>query len=228
VPAIEFVVFDLDDTLCDYAAAKRRALELVGAELQSKGLDAERFMRNYAEVEPSLFLRFSRREISLEEYRDRRFGEPLGGDVDAALSARLNEIYMGCANGEVEVFDDVPETLAALREAHVACAILTNGPGDGQRRKIAHCGLDRWIPRLFCSSEIGAAKPDRRAFDAVLSACAVTPSRAIMVGDNLDEDILGAQAAGMQGILVDRSMRYREYTGAKVRSLAEVIDHLHR
>ena len=43
-----------------------------------------------------------------------------------------------------------------------------------------------------------------------------------MVGDNLADDIEGAIASGLRAVLVDRSDRYPEYAGERVRGLAEL------
>jgi HAD superfamily hydrolase (TIGR01458 family) len=45
-------------------------------------------------------------------------------------------------------------------------------------------------------------KPDRTFFEEALSIIGVAPSEAIMVGDDIENDIAGAQRAGMRGILV--------------------------
>jgi putative hydrolase of the HAD superfamily len=51
-------------------------------------------------------------------------------------------------------------------------------------------------------------KPHPTIFQAALSALEVRPSAAVMVGDSLEEDVGGAQALGMRGILVDSDDRY--------------------
>ena len=51
-------------------------------------------------------------------------------------------------------------------------------------------------------------KPERAYFDSALSMLGVSADRAAMVGDDIVNDILGAQAAGLTGILV-RTGKYR-------------------
>jgi HAD superfamily hydrolase (TIGR01458 family) len=52
-------------------------------------------------------------------------------------------------------------------------------------------------------------KPEKAYFDSALAVLGVEADRAAMVGDDLVNDILGAQAAGLTGILV-RTGKYRE------------------
>jgi HAD superfamily hydrolase (TIGR01458 family) len=52
-------------------------------------------------------------------------------------------------------------------------------------------------------------KPEKEYFDSALAMLGVTADRAAMVGDDIVNDILGAQGAGLTGILV-RTGKYRE------------------
>lgn len=51
-------------------------------------------------------------------------------------------------------------------------------------------------------------KPAAPFFDAVLDALGVEPAEALMVGDDIEADVLGAQAAGIGGVLV-RTGKFR-------------------
>ena len=50
----------------------------------------------------------------------------------------------------------------------------------------------------------GKTKPHASIFRVVLELLAVEPDEALMVGDTVEDDIEGAQAIGMQAVLVDR------------------------
>ena len=52
-------------------------------------------------------------------------------------------------------------------------------------------------------------KPEPTYFDAVLAELAITADRAAMVGDDILNDVVGAQAAGLMGILV-KTGKYRD------------------
>jgi putative hydrolase of the HAD superfamily len=54
------------------------------------------------------------------------------------------------------------------------------------------------------SAEVGAAKPDPRVFERALAVAGVEPGEALHVGDKVDNDLEGAAAAGVRGILVQR------------------------
>jgi putative hydrolase of the HAD superfamily len=78
--------------------------------------------------------------------------------------------------------------------------VATNGGGILQRAKIRAAGLDRWFEKghVFVSAEIGARKPERAFFDAVLTASSISPTEVLFVGDHPDNDVRAAAACGFQ------------------------------
>lgn len=54
------------------------------------------------------------------------------------------------------------------------------------------------------SCDVGLLKPDPEIFRLALRKLEVKPGEAVMVGDNLHSDVLGAEAVGMRGVLIKR------------------------
>lgn len=82
--------------------------------------------------------------------------------------------------------------------------MITNNDGPHQRRKPAMVGLHDAFDAVAISGEIGAGKPDPAIFAHACAALRVAPAAAVHVGDRLDADALGALAAGLRGVLLDR------------------------
>ena len=221
--SIKALIFDLDDTLCDYAGAKRRGLELVSERLVARGHAVEGFWRIYESEEPKLFAKFAAGDLSRDDYRRRRFLAPLTaiGAPEPQFADELSNLYMGVANGEVMLFPDALRVLRNIRVAGRQTALLTNGPSDGQRQKITRLGLDKLLDAIGISEELRTGKPDARAFHAIAGLLGVLPSECLMVGDSLETDIRGALGAGMCAALL--SERDDVETGVLViRRLAEL------
>jgi putative hydrolase of the HAD superfamily len=103
---------------------------------------------------------------------------------------------------------EVLHTLELLRP-HYPLGVVTNG-GETQRTKLERAGLAALLPRVWVSSEVGADKPDPRVFLAALDGLGVRPDEALFVGDDLERDIRGALAVGMQALWL-RGDRARGY-----------------
>jgi putative hydrolase of the HAD superfamily len=74
-----------------------------------------------------------------------------------------------------------------------------------QQPKLDALGISGYFEHIITSGDFGAVKPDPSIF---LHACAVfgvSPAEAAYVGDRLRTDAVGATAAGLTGIWLDRS-----------------------
>ncbi len=97
-------------------------------------------------------------------------------------------------------FADVAPALTRLARRGPVVA-LTNGTAD-----LAAVGLRQYFDAVFMADAIGAAKPDVRAFHAVSAALGLEPGAVLHAGDNPHYDVLGAHAAGMTAVWVDRGL----------------------
>lgn len=86
--------------------------------------------------------------------------------------------------------------------ASVPAGVLTNGPPDIQRRKLAQTGLAFAPGTVVVSAEVGVGKPERAAFSLILDRLGTDAARTVMVGDSWERDVLGALAMGIRVVWV--------------------------
>ena len=223
---IKHIIFDLDDTLCDYRKAKENARPHINEVLKTFGIDIDGFWNRFNRVEPLLFRQFADRSLTRDEYRIRRFADVLEGSHPRFLeiSSELNHIHMRETNQKTELFYDTIPLMKVLRAKDIEAVILTNGPSDGQRAKFKTLGLSRYIQRIYISEEIGFSKPNRRAFEFVLRDLDAAAPDVLMVGDSIENDIDGAEQAGIKAVLIDRGDIHSGYTGIRIVTLSEIIE----
>ncbi len=200
------IVFDLDDTLCDFSAARRRGIDQAFTVLPERyRSDAQAL---WHALEPGLFKSFAAGEITRDEYRRRRFatilselgladvpGEEMGRRID-----QMNRAFMREINDGAQLMPGAAACLAELRERGLSCHVLTNGPADSQRKRIRALGVDTFLEEVFVGEEIGAFKPDPIAFCHAVDRIGRRPDQAVMVGDDLHADVLAARQAGLHAI----------------------------
>jgi HAD superfamily hydrolase (TIGR01509 family) len=88
--------------------------------------------------------------------------------------------------------------------------LITNGPRSTQRAKIVQFDLARWFSVIVVSEEFGVAKPDPAIFLHAANALASDPADCVMIGDNPEADIRGAQAAGIRSVWIQRPELYKQ------------------
>lgn len=102
----------------------------------------------------------------------------------------------------VEAIDGVIEALAALRPRWTV-ALATNA-ADSEEAEIwsalARAGLAHLVDRVYCFRGIGHRKSAPEYFERVLADLEIEPSRAVMVGDDFEADVLSANRSGIRAI----------------------------
>jgi putative hydrolase of the HAD superfamily len=117
-----------------------------------------------------------------------------------------------------ELYDDVLPVLAELRARGLKLGLISNTSRD-LTAFVHHFGLD--VDAWISSGSHGKVKPSPLIFAAALELVGVEAAEAVMVGDSLEDDFEGAQAAGMRAILLDRARRYPERLD-RIESLREL------
>ena len=223
---IKHIIFDADDTLYDYQKAEEIAKSHINDVLKTHGIEIDAFWNRFNRAAPVLFRQFADGSITRDEYRIRRFADVLQGyhEKFRALISELNHIYIQETTHKIELFEDAIPLMKILRAKSIETAILTNGPSDSQRAKFKNLGLSRYIQKIYIGEEIGFSKPNRKAFEYVLRDLDAAASHVLMVGDSIENDIDGAEQAGINAVLIDRGNRYSEHAGTRIVTLTEIIE----
>ncbi len=222
-PAPRVILFDLDDTLCDYAGARATRLRLAFA--------AERHPA-FATLPSEARERLLAEAITTSSHGVDHFPELMGryGIDDRAAAEAAAQWYRSNRYHGLRLFPDVIATVRALRHASVGprpIGIITNGPADVQRPKIELLGVESLVDFIVISGEFGAAKPDPAIFREALRLADASHEAAVFIGDSPEFDIAGAQAAGIRSIWMNRAGREWAATGpppdGSVGALAELV-----
>jgi putative hydrolase of the HAD superfamily len=224
---MKLVIFDLDDTLVNFAATRRIAHDRLAELLTVEGIEPLAYLKVCTEIDRALFSLFEQGTLTREQYRARRFADPfdrLGLSPRTGLVGQLNKLFMDCVNDSPLLYDDVWPAIERLRSAGLQIAILTNGPSDGQRRKLKACGLGEAVDHIAIGEEIGVSKPQAAAFHSVLDRFGLHAGDALMVGDSPALDYDAAIGAGLKALLLDREGVQAGSDRRLIRSLHEV-DH---
>lgn len=97
------------------------------------------------------------------------------------------------------VVPEAPTVLAALRARRIRTGIVSNFD-HRLHALLAAIGLGRLLDTVVLPADAGAAKPDARIFAEALRRLGVPASRAVYVGDDAENDVAGAAAAGLHAI----------------------------
>jgi putative hydrolase of the HAD superfamily len=196
--------FDLDDTLWDFETNSLAVLQELYAEFeleQKLCTDFERFYTAYKSINHTLWQRYYQRQIDKAFLRNHRFHLAFqqfnynNYEENLLITAQyLARTPLGKALKE-----GCLDTLDYLRQRHTL-HLITNGFSEVQAIKIDNCGLRSYFSALVVSEEHGFIKPDAQIFRLAESMAGARPRDCVMIGDNFECDVKGAQNAGWEAI----------------------------
>lgn len=218
---LKAVLFDLDETLIDWAGAEpwedylyRRlngVFNFVHTDVcPLDHADAEQFFTAFKDA---------MRDAWVEGVRDLRAPSAyqvllntlasLGVPAERLKIEDLMQAYAWEPVSGVHVFPDVMDVLPVLQANGIELGIVTNAsyPMAHRDQELAAVGLLELFPNCrIAAVDVGYLKPHRTIFEHALGLLNVRPEEAVFVGDNVDADVAGAQGAGMLAVLRVREM----------------------
>jgi putative hydrolase of the HAD superfamily len=209
---VRAILFDVGDTLLDFAPMKTSTVVAQGAResyerLKQTGAKLPSLAKyrrgNVAAVRRALIWSHLRnREFSaLRIMRDRAL--KLGAPNDEELLLELGWLWYKAVVDYSTVEPDVIPTLKLWRDAGLKLGVVSNtcvgGPVLDRHLKLM--GLIEYFPVRVYSCEVGYRKPHPRIFQEAISLIGEKPQDILFIGDLVKKDIIGAGRMGMRTAL---------------------------
>lgn len=219
--------FDLDRTLWDFETNSRHALNHLFHQYQLAET-IEHFMHfhhTYVRINAELWQQYGKGKLTKEQLRDERFRKALAhhGIHDNHLAQRMSEGYIELSPYQTELFPGAIEMLEELRAQDYRLHIITNGFQEVQHIKLKNSKLDSYFELVLCSEEVGVTKPNRAIFQYAQQKTDCRSEHAVMIGDDLKADIVGALNAGWHAVHFDPEEKFKkEREVPRIRHLKEI------
>jgi putative hydrolase of the HAD superfamily len=127
-------------------------------------------------------------------------------------------------------YEDTLPVLQQLRSKGLRTALVSNtpwgSPGTLWREELERFGVDKWLDVVVFCTDVGWRKPARPIFELALRRLDADPQHCLFVGDDPRWDLAGAQAMGMDAILIDRGGAPAATAEKRIQSLHDLWDHL--
>ncbi|MEU5433109.1 HAD family hydrolase [Streptomyces sp. NPDC020719] len=203
--ATRAVLWDIDDTIFDYATAARDGMRAhLGAEGLPEGYaSVEEALSGWDEVTAYHWARFAAGETDWAGQRRDRVRSFLRTELDDVAADAWIERHVVHYEAAWSLFPDAVPALDLLAGAY-RHAVLSNSSQYHQERKLSVLGVRDRFEAVVCAAELGISKPEAGAFHAACEALKLAPDEVAYVGDQPDIDARGAADAGLLGIWLDR------------------------
>ena len=187
------VIFDLDNTLYDYDAAERPAMEALvkrGSELL--GVPGMEFSMHYEAAKTAVRARHAGRS---EEHNRMLYCQKvveLLGKSPLLYAMELYDVYWDALLSRMELYEGAMDFLKELKEKGIRIGICTDMTTHIQYRKIERLGIGPYIDCIVTGEEARCEKPNAVLFQMMLDKLGVMTQEAVYIGDSRERDVQGA------------------------------------
>ena len=204
---VRAVLFDMDDTLFDHRHSSRSGLMAMQQRypcFQQTTIDE--LEQAYILLLEEIHLQVLLGEMNLDQARIVRMERLFAQFDEQSSRATVEEATRMFREKYQASRQIVPGTIALLEalRPHVKIGIVTNNILVEQQEKLRYLGLEAHIDALVVSEEVGIVKPEAGIFRVALERLQCSAEETVMIGDAWQNDIIGARAAGIRAIWLNR------------------------
>ena len=170
--------------------------------------DPQVFYDAYWTANIDLWTQYAKGEITRDYLIVERFRRPLsvgkGIEVTKELCLEISDKFLDFCASKPGVIDGAHELMDYLKRKGYRMHMCSNGFHEVQYKKLDACSLHDYFNTIILSEDAGVNKPSKDYFDYALTVSGAYRETTLMIGDNLQSDILGALNAGLDAMLFNR------------------------
>jgi len=199
----EHIFFDLDHTLWDFERSSAETIQELYYDLKISEYipSQERVYNSFKKINRLLWDAYHLDKITKEELRKRRFEMVLeeNGVYNETLAERFSDLYLEICPTKPHLLPNTLEALDYLAGKYTL-HVLSNGFEETTLLKIKSSFVEKYFRTVCTPCQSGYKKPHLAMFQYAMDLGKCTSENAIMIGDDLEADIIGAKRSGLDQV----------------------------
>jgi len=152
----------------------------------------------------------------------KKIASNLGIDSPRKVAVKLSNLIV--ERLEIQAYSDAEPTIKVLKQKDFKVIAVSNVSSKKNLKKyLSKAGLIDYFDILIASGSVGYEKPSPEIFRIASEKCKTPLHFMLHVGDKYEEDYLGAKAAGINAVLIDRKGIYKNKECKKISKLTEIL-----
>lgn len=193
----DLILFDVDDTLLDFKASEKHALEVCWKRYFNESIVFEIYVDVFRSINRQIWREVGKGQLKPPQVsceRARRCLRYFG--LRSKNAEALGKLF---ALGLSQVSLWLPGAEAGFRSiaGRYDVGLITNGLTNVQYPRIDRIGIRDTLKTIQVSEEVGTMKPKSEIFELALLQAGHSKERSLMVGDSVTSDLQGAVNVGI-------------------------------
>ncbi|MBI3110985.1 MAG: HAD-IA family hydrolase [Ignavibacteriales bacterium] len=211
---VKAVIFDLDNTLVDFMAMKRQAIDAAIHAMRDAGLKL-----SPEEIRKRIDVIYAERGIEFQSVFDQLLFDEFS-KVDFKILASGVIAYRRAREAALVPYPHAYMTLIQLAKMNLKLGVVSDAPGREAWLRLCYLDFHHIFDAVVTYEDTQVRKPAPEPFREVLKRLGVDPRDSLMVGDWAERDVLGAKQVGMKTVFA----RYGDTFGTLVSNADYEVD----
>ncbi|MEW5797675.1 MAG: TIGR02253 family HAD-type hydrolase [Bacteroidota bacterium] len=191
---IKGIVFDLDNTLVDFMAMKRLAIDAAISAMIDAGLNLSR-----EEIQTRIDAIYQERGMEYQSVFDQLlYGEFQKVDYKILSAGVL--AYRRAREAALVPYPHVYSTLIELIKMGMKTGVVSDAPAREAWLRLTYLNMHHLFDHVVTFEDTGIRKPEPAPFKKILELLRIEPQEALMIGDWAERDVVGAAKVGMKTV----------------------------
>jgi len=224
---ISDIFFDLDHTLWDFEMNSALTFKKIFDEVEVD-VNLSKFLEIYVPVNLAFWKLYREDKIKKPELRYQRLKttfEAIQYNIEDEVIDILSTEYIAKLATYNNLLPYTVEILDYLKPKY-KLHIITNGFEEVQTRKLVNANIFGYFDQVINSEMAGVKKPNPEIFELALKKANAAADKSLMVGDNIEADILGAKAAGFHALHFNAHNDPKHEHCIMIHNLSEIKNYL--
>lgn len=191
---IKAVIFDLDNTLVDFMAMKRQAIDAAIRAMQDAGLKlpADEIRARIEEI-------YKLKGIEFQNVFDQLLYDEFS-KIDYKILSSGVIAYRRAREAALVPYPHVYMTLMELMRMQMRLGVVSDAPAREAWLRLCYLNFHHMFDTVVTFDDTGERKPAPGPFRKVLEKLGVKPTESLMIGDWAERDVVGAKQVGMKTV----------------------------
>jgi putative hydrolase of the HAD superfamily len=221
---IKAVIFDLDNTLVDFMAMKRQAIDAAIHAMIDAGLNL-----SPDEVKERIDTIYKERGMEFQNVFDQLLYDVFN-KVDLKILSAGIIAYRRAREAALVPYPHVYMTLMELLKRGLLLAVVSDAPGREAWLRLCYLNFHHIFHGVVTFDDTGERKPNPGPFRKALELLGVKANEALMVGDWAERDMVGAANIGIKTVFARYGDTFgtvethADYEIADVKELIQIVE----